>query len=113
VLAALAVFSYVLWFRAHGIGDALWFRGDQVRDWARALGPFADLPRSGVPSSAGGTTLAPHTTGSSGSSRASRIRWPALCRTREDSASLRCSQPLTLFSCSPCSVAFGRRCSSS
>jgi hypothetical protein len=58
-LAALACFCYVLSFRAHGISDALWFRGDQVRDWALALGPFGDLPRSGVPSTAGGTTLGP------------------------------------------------------
>ena len=58
-LVALAVFSYVLWFRTHGISDAFWLRGDQVRDWALALGPFADLPRSGVPSTAGGTTLGP------------------------------------------------------
>ena len=59
LLVALAVFSYVLWFRTHGISDAFWLRGDQVRDWALALGPFADLPRSGVPSTAGGTTLGP------------------------------------------------------
>ena len=52
-LVALAVFSYVLWFRTHGISDAFWLRGDQVRDWTLALGPFADLPRSGVPSTAG------------------------------------------------------------
>ena len=58
-LVAFAVFSYVLWFRTHGISDAFGLRGDQVRDWALALGPFADLPRSGVPSTAGGTTLGP------------------------------------------------------
>ena len=58
-LVALAVFSYLLWFRTHGISDAFGLRGDQVRDWALALGPFADLPRSGVPSTAGGTTLGP------------------------------------------------------
>ncbi len=58
-LAALAVFSYLLWFRAHHISDAFWFSGDQVRDWTRALGPFADLPHSGVPSSVGGNTLGP------------------------------------------------------
>lgn len=58
-LASIALFAYVLWFRTHGVSDAFWLRGDQIRDWTIALKPFGELPLAGVPSSAGGTTLGP------------------------------------------------------
>jgi hypothetical protein len=56
---AIAVFVYAIWFRTHGIAESFALRGDQIRDWTVALRPFAHLPLSGVPSTAGGTTIGP------------------------------------------------------
>jgi hypothetical protein len=57
--AAIAVFAYGVWFRTHGVSESFALRGDQVRDWTVALRPFSELPLSGVPSTAGGTTIGP------------------------------------------------------
>jgi hypothetical protein len=53
------VFVYLILIRTRGIADNFWLLGDQIRDWSVALGPWHDLPLSGVPSVAGGTTLGP------------------------------------------------------
>lgn len=55
----LVVFAYVTWFRVSGIASTFMLLGDQVRDWAIALGPAADLPLAGAPSMAGGRGLGP------------------------------------------------------
>ncbi len=56
---AAALLVYVLWFRTHGVSDSFFLRGDQIRDWSLALRRLGDLPLSGVPSTAGGTTIGP------------------------------------------------------
>jgi len=57
--AFILLSSYLLWFRTHGVSESFWLRGDQIRDWTIALRDLTDLPLSGVPSTAGGTTLGP------------------------------------------------------
>ena len=45
--------------RTHGISQSFWLHGDQIRDWAIALGPWHDLPLSGTPSTVGGRATGP------------------------------------------------------
>jgi hypothetical protein len=59
IAAYAALFGYVFWFRAHGLDQAFMLSGDQIRDWTVATRQLRDLPLSGVPSVAGGTTLGP------------------------------------------------------
>jgi hypothetical protein len=56
---AAVLLGYLLWFRTHGVSESFFLRGDQIRDWSLALRRFGDLPLSGVPSTAGGTTIGP------------------------------------------------------
>jgi hypothetical protein len=55
----LALFAYLLWFRAAGLSETFWLYADQIRDWQIALRRFSDLPLVGPPSLAGGNTAGP------------------------------------------------------
>ena len=55
----LVLAGYAFTFRAHGIGDHLWFMGDQQRDWMAVQGGFGELPRVGTPIATGGVSLGP------------------------------------------------------
>jgi hypothetical protein len=59
VAVSALVFGYLTWFRVSGLSSAFMLLGDQIRDWAIALGPASDLPLAGAPSMAGGRGLGP------------------------------------------------------
>ena len=50
---------YAFYFRTNGIGDHLWFMGDQQRDWMAVQGRFTELPTVGTPIATGGVSLGP------------------------------------------------------
>jgi len=56
---ALLVFALLLAARIHDVSNHFWLLGDQIRDWAIALGPFSQLPLVGPPTHVGGYTLGP------------------------------------------------------
>ena len=55
----LVLAGYAFTFRAHGVGDHLWFMGDQQRDWMAVQGTFGELPTVGTPIATGGVSLGP------------------------------------------------------
>ena len=59
VAVPLGLAGYAFTFRAHGIGDHLWFMGDQQRDWMAVQGGFSELPTVGTPIATGGVSLGP------------------------------------------------------
>jgi len=56
---AAAIFLYTFLIRIWGIDRHFWLLGDQIRDWAIALGPLGDLPLVGTPQHVGGDALGP------------------------------------------------------
>lgn len=58
-LPILLLGTYTFAIRVHGIHRHFWMYGDQMRDWAIATGPLAELPLVGTPSTVGGTSLGP------------------------------------------------------
>jgi hypothetical protein len=53
------VVSAIFLLRVHDIGQHFWMLGDQIRDWAIALGPFSSLPLVGPPTHVHGYTIGP------------------------------------------------------
>lgn len=51
--------AYTLTIRVWDIHQHFWMYGDQMRDWLIATGPMRELPLTGTPSTAGGTSLGP------------------------------------------------------
>jgi hypothetical protein len=58
-LVALLLFVALTWARTAGISENFWLLGEQIRDWAIAIGPWHDLPLAGTPSTVGGRSLGP------------------------------------------------------
>jgi hypothetical protein len=59
IVAAVALFLYLVFLRTRHISETFWLLGDQILYWRIALGPWDELPLGGGPSSVGGTTLGP------------------------------------------------------
>ena len=59
IIAALAVFAYLVIVRTRHISEIFELLGDQILYWDIALRPWRDVPLGGGPSSVGGTTIGP------------------------------------------------------